>query len=187
MGLKQTPTFYTDRLILREIGLADAEFYEKNFVCYEIISSLSRGVWPSPKGFVLEHIKTEIIPNQGNGEWAWGLFLKSNPEELIGSINLWREGKPGNRGFWLGKKYWGKGLMTEAVEPVVNYAFTNLNFEKLVLTNAKGNIRSRRFKENSAARLIRVEPTQYINPSYTEREVWELTREDWLRDISLSA
>lgn len=69
--------------------------------------------------------------------------------------------------------------MTEAVEPVMDYAFTNLGFEKLVFANAVGNIKSRRVKEKTGARLLYIEPAKFVNPAYTEHEIWELKKEDW--------
>ena len=69
--------------------------------------------------------------------------------------------------------------MTEAVKPVMDYAFDVLEFEKLVLANAVGNPASRRIKENIGAVFLRTEPAVYVNPDYTEREVWELTKERW--------
>jgi ribosomal-protein-alanine N-acetyltransferase len=69
--------------------------------------------------------------------------------------------------------------MTEAVVPVMDYAFAELGFKKLVFCNAVGNIRSRRVKEKTGARLVRREPASFRNPDYKEREVWELTGEEW--------
>jgi len=54
-----------------------------------------------------------------------------------------------------------------------------LGFEALILSNALGNIRSRRIKEKSGAKWLRNEPAAFVNPAYTEREVWELTKSDW--------
>ena len=69
--------------------------------------------------------------------------------------------------------------MTEAAKPVMDYAFDVLGFEKLVLANAVGNPASRRIKEKIGAIFLRTEPAIYVNPSYTKREVWELTKECW--------
>ena len=69
--------------------------------------------------------------------------------------------------------------MTEAARPVTDYAFDVLGFEKLILANAVGNPASRRIKEKIGAVLVRKEPANYVNPGYTEREVWELTKECW--------
>jgi len=69
--------------------------------------------------------------------------------------------------------------MTEAEKPVMDYAFDVLGFEKLVLANAVGNPASRRIKEKIGAIFLRTEPAIYVNPSYTEREVWEFTKGSW--------
>jgi ribosomal-protein-alanine N-acetyltransferase len=174
------PTFQTKRLILREITEADAPSYEQHFATYDVIGELNKIVpWPYPKGGVLEYIKTEILPKQGKDAWNWGIVLKDNPKEIIGTIGLWKEGTPENRGFWLAKKFWGQGIMTEAVAPVMDYAFNVLNFEKLTFANAAGNNRSRRIKEKTGARLIRLETAEFVNPNYKQREIWELTKQEW--------
>ena len=89
-----------------------------------------------------------------------------------------RKGKPENRGFWLARKYWRQGIMTEAVEPIVSYAFSDLGFEKLIFANAVGNIASKRVKEKSGARLIGIEPANFVDPTYAEHEIWELTKSE---------
>lgn len=180
MKKTEFPTFRTDRLILREVTEADASIYETNFADYDVVSELNSAVpWPYPKGGVLEYIRIEIFPKQGKTAWVWGIVLKDKPNEIIGTIGLWREGSPENRGFWLAKKFWGQGIMTEAVTPVMNYAFDVLGFEKLTFANAAGNNRSRRIKEKTGARLIRLEPAEFVNPAYKQREVWELTKQEW--------
>lgn len=174
------PTFCTNRLILKEVGIDDAPAYEKNFVDYEVIRHLGGGVpWPYPINGIVDYINNFILPNQGKDKWVWGIYHKENPGELIGVVDLWRTGRPENRGFWLARKHWGKGIMTEAVVPVMNYAFNELGFEKIVFANAVGNIASRRVKEKTGATLLYVEPAKFVDPVYTEHEVWELTKENW--------
>ena len=178
----KVPVFETRRLILRPITLEMAADYEKYFVDYEIISHLSAIVpWPYPKGGVVDYLKSIILPAQGVDRWAWGIFLKFNSDELIGCIDIWKKGSPENRGFWLARNLWGKGIMTEAVGPVMDFAFESLGFDKMVFTNAVGNARSRRVKEKTGARLIAVAPMKFVNPQYTEHEVWELTKDEWLK------
>ena len=69
--------------------------------------------------------------------------------------------------------------MSEAVQPVVDFAFKDLAFDKLVFTNAVGNQRSRRIKEKTGARLIDVRPAKFVDPSYSEHEIWELKKSEW--------
>ena len=178
--MTRIPTFTTNRLILRDLTTADIPSYQKHFSNYRVISHLSSVVpWPYPESGVSDFLNQFIFPNQGKDRWMWAITLKSNPNEVIGCIDLWREGRPENRGFWLGEPYWGQGIMTEAVVPVMNYAFDILSFEKLVFANAVGNERSRRIKEKTGARLIDVRPAKFVNPDYTEHEIWELTKPEW--------
>lgn len=174
------PQFGTERLILRGVTEQDIPAYEKHFVDYEVIRQMAVVPWPYPSGGVTRYFRDVIEPNQGKDQWIWGIFLKSHPEEVIGAVTLRRQGTPGNRGFWLGRQYWGRGIMTEAVAPVLEYAFMVLDFKTLLFSNAVGNTRSRRVKEKTGAVLLWVQPADYVSPEYTEREVWELTKEQWL-------
>lgn len=174
------PQFITKRLLLRGICLADADSYEQSFVDYEVVRYLSHKVpWPYPKGAVRDFIETVILPKQGKSRWMWGIFPKDKSEDVMGCIDLWKEGIPEHRGFWLARKFWGHGYMTEAVVPITNYAFSDLGFERLVFSNALGNIASRRIKEKTGARYIGVRPAQFVDPKFTHSELWELTKEEW--------
>lgn len=174
-------TFETDRLILRGLSLEDAPSYQKHFADYEVIQHLSTRVpWPYPEDGAYKFIKDFILPNQGKGRWAWGIFLKANPQELIGCIELFESDETENRGFWLGKKFWGHGFMSEAVVPIMDHAFDQLGFKKMVLANALGNNRSRRIKEKSLGRLICTKPFNFVGPQYSVSEFWEITKEEWV-------
>lgn len=173
-------TFETNRLILRPVAETDIPAYKKYFCDYEVIRYLSHTVpWPYPADGVENFLKTFIFPHQGKTRWMWGLFLKTNATELIGTVDLWREGIPEHRGFWLGRSFWNQGIMTEAVKPVTDFAFEKLNFDTLIFANAANNIGSRRVKEKAGARLLRTEPARFVDPNLTERQVWEFTKSDW--------
>jgi RimJ/RimL family protein N-acetyltransferase len=175
------PELRTARLLLRGVTERDEPSYRKHFVDYEVIRHLSAVVpWPYPENGVRDFIRDVILPQQGKDKWVWGIFRHEAPGELIGVVDLWRPGHPENRGFWLGRAFWGQGLMTEAIRPVTDLAFSTLGFEKLVFANAAGNVRSRRIKEKTGARLIGVFPGKFVDPAYTEREVWEITPSEWI-------
>ena len=183
---KIIPGFETKRLFLRGIRLSDSENYEKHFARWEIVQYLcqNRVPWPYPKGGAKEHIK-KILTRQGVDIWFWGLFLKDKPEELIGACEIRKKGLPGNRGFWLAQQHWKKGLMTEAQYPILNYAFKELGFKKLIFDNAVQNLGSKRIKEKTGCRFIELRPQNFVNPQFTESEIWELTKQDWLFRESL--
>lgn len=168
----------TARLFLRGVTLADAPAIQQNFADYEIIRQLAAIVpWPYPADGAHAFVES-VLPLQGENRFVWALFLKTSPDEAIGIVDLRRSGTE-NRGFWLARRLWGQGLMSEACDAVTDYAFDALGFERLVLCNALGNTRSRRIKEKAGATFLHVAPAKFVDPALTEHEVWELRREAW--------
>lgn len=176
----QPPKYLTKRLILKPPTIEDAAAYTKHFVDYDVIRHLSSAVpWPYPENGVEAYLRDKVIPSQGDGRWLWGIYLETRVDELIGAIELWTPGIPENRGFWLGSAHWGMGYMSEAVIPITDFAFEVVSLKKLIFSNALGNLRSRRIKEKTGARLIRIEKASFVDPMYRERELWELTKTNW--------
>jgi [ribosomal protein S5]-alanine N-acetyltransferase len=50
-------------------------------------------------------------------------------------------------GYWLAEDFWGKGIATEAMRQITEYAFGSLNFRKLYATALAPNIASMRVLE----------------------------------------
>jgi [ribosomal protein S5]-alanine N-acetyltransferase len=178
----QPPVFTTSRLYLRPVAASDVPTVQQLFADYEIIRHLSREVpWPYPAAGARAFVCDVVLPAQGHDRWVWAICPADSPGRLIGMVDLWRPGRPEHRGFWLARHYWGRGLMSEALVPLTNWAFDGIGYQRLILANARGNLPSRRLKEKAGARLLRTEPGEFVDPSYTEREVWELTRDAWNR------
>lgn len=176
------PTLETPRLVLRAIEEADLPSYQKNFAHWEIVRNMAKAVpWPYPADGVRQFYNSVILPNQGKNRWSWGIFLKEDPLELIGVIEVFELSGLENRGFWLAKNHWGKGLMSEAVVLVTNFAFHQIGFNRLQFGNAVGNERSRRIKEKTHARRIGTQPFEFVDPAFTEIELWEITRDEWTK------
>jgi [ribosomal protein S5]-alanine N-acetyltransferase len=174
------PTLLTERLALRAVTEADMDAYQRHFVDYEVIRHLSARVpWPYPEAGIADFIRGEILPEQGRDRWVWGLHVRQNDSGLIGVVDLWRQGSPEHRGFWLGRPFWGRGYMTEAVISVTDFAFDELGFDHLILSNAVGNRRSHDIKARTGARLVGVTPQKFVDPAYTHTEIWRLTKAEW--------
>ena len=85
-----------------------------------------------------------------SGEHDFALTLKETGE-LAGCVSLYK-GSTCDRddfelGYWLGRPYWGQGLMTEAARRMMKYAFTQLESPRLWVAHAVGNEASRRVIE----------------------------------------
>ena len=181
LPLPPTPTLETERLILRPISLDDAPAVQRWFPDWELVKYLHAGLpWPYPDDGALTNAR-ECLEKRARGEkFFWVLVLKDGDDQAIGRIDLWPfDGETRDmRGFWLARPWWGRGLMTEAAERVTQYAFEDLEWPLLYLSNAQPNRGSHRVKEKQGAELIDVRPHPFMSGEYP-RETWLLTREAW--------
>ena len=174
-----TPPLETPRLFLRPLELADAEQIQILFPHWELVRYLAAQVpWPYPPDGAHRFIRDIALPAMERGEaWQWTLRLKSNPEQIIGSIDL-RKKENENRGFWLGLAWQRQGLMTEACDAVTDFWFNTLGFPILRAPKAVSNVASRRMSEKQGMRLIATEERDYVSGRLPS-EIWEITAEEW--------
>jgi RimJ/RimL family protein N-acetyltransferase len=137
--------------------------------------------WPYPADGAATHVAECLEQMARREKCYWAIFLKGGPTELIGRIDLWTDdgASRDQRGFWLDPEFQGQGLMTEAAERVTEFAFVELGWPHLWLSNAEANGASGRIKEKQGARLIDREPSRYVSGEGM-RMVWLLMREEWL-------
>lgn len=180
LPLPPTPTLETPRLVLRPLRLEDAPAIQRRFPRWEIVRWLNARVpWPYPDDGAATNVR-ECLDQRSRGErFYWVILLKGGPEEPIGRIDLWPDhGAQDQRGFWLDPEFQHRGLMSEAAERVTEYAFLELEWPYLWLTNAEANAASHRIKEKQGAKLVTRIPRQYVSGEGIE-EVWLLSRDDW--------
>jgi RimJ/RimL family protein N-acetyltransferase len=174
-----TPSLETLRLLLRPLELADAEQAQILFSQWDVVRFLANRVpWPYPPDGAYAYYRDVALPAMQRGDqWHWTLRLKTAPDQLIGSIGLLK-GEEENRGFWLGPKWQGRGLMTEACDAVTDYWFEVLKFPVLRVPKAIANTASRRISEKQGMRIVGTEDRDYVSGRLPS-EVWEITVEEW--------
>jgi [ribosomal protein S5]-alanine N-acetyltransferase len=174
-----TPRLETARLLLCPLQLGDAAQAQILFPHWEIVRFLANKVpWPYPPDGAYTFYRQVALPAIERGEeWHWSLRLKTAPAQLIGTINLRKRGDE-NRGFWLGLPWQGKGLMSEASEPVTEFWFETLKFPVLRAPKAIVNSASRRISEKQCMRVVKTEERDYVSGRFLS-EIWEITGEEW--------
>jgi [ribosomal protein S5]-alanine N-acetyltransferase len=175
----QIPEGKTERLILRPLSIGDAAQIQELFPHWEIVRYLRNVIpWPYAADGALQFIRDFALPAIARGdEWIWTLRLKSEPERVIGVINL-RRGLHDNRGFWLGLGWQGQGSMSEACVWANDFWFETLGFPVLRVAKAVANTTSRRISEKQGMRLIGNEERDYVC-GRLPTEIWEITEEEW--------
>jgi len=174
------PTLFTARLVLRPLELVDAEQAQKLFPHGEMVKYLAPAVpWPYPPDGSLTYFRDIALPAIARGEqWTWTLRLKTDPSQMIGLITL-QKSSDANRGFWMGLPWQGQGLMTEAVERVTDYWFTELGESVLRVPKAIENVASRKISVRNGMRVVGREERDYVGGRFLS-EIWEITAEEWM-------
>lgn len=138
------PTLETERLLLRRVTLQDAP---QIFILRsdpEILRYIGRDPATTVQDAV-DHIQLIDGMIDTNDSILWGIALRSSPDTIIGTIGYWRVQKEHHRseiGYVLHPDHWNKGIMKEALNAVVRYAFNEMGLHSIEARIDPANIAS---------------------------------------------
>ena len=144
----------TNRLILRPWEDGDAESlyaYAKDPDVGPIAG------WPAHQS--IEESRN-VIKNVFTGREAYAICLKADGK-AIGAIELKLNGHTDmterddecEMGYWLGKPFWGQGIMPEAAREMLRHAFEDIGMTKVWAGYYEGNAKSKRVQEKVGFRF----------------------------------
>ena len=176
-------TIITSRLVLRPLRTSDAEAIQEHFPHWEIVQHLGDQIpWPYPPDGATQFVAIRLKKIETSQDESWAITLKGS-DELIGLVDyVADDDEAGNRGFWLGQQWWGKGYMTEVIEAFHYYAFEVLKLEKLTFVNAANNPASKRIKEKTGATHVGMTRFRHLD-GVEESDKWELTGSQWRKNF----
>ena len=176
----------TDRLILRRWEESDAADL------YQYASDPAVGPaagWP-PHQSIEE--SRNVIGTVLSGAETYAICLKSD-NRAIGAIGLILNGGTDavksddecELGYWIGKPFWGRGLVPEAAHEILRHAFEDLGMNKVWCGYFEENTKSKRVQEkvgfryqytleNADVPLLNEKRTDYVSC---------LTKEEWKSHI----
>ena len=147
-----TQTLQTERLILRRFVERDAEAMFQNWASSDENLTYVTGE-PHPDVEVTRtSIRNWIASYANPNYYKWAICLKENPEKVIGDISIVAIDDNDSSceiGYVLGKAYWGRGIMTEALKTVLDFCFTQAGFQKIRARYASLNPASGRVMEKA--------------------------------------
>ncbi len=117
------PELHTPRLILRKINEADAPAVHRLCADKAVTKYLPTIELKTVEGYVewINHVNNQAADNL---LIDYGIVLKSNPDELLGTICLWNLDDAASRaevGYKLISTKHGQGLMSEAIEAIMTF------------------------------------------------------------------
>jgi ribosomal-protein-alanine N-acetyltransferase len=172
------PRFETRRLILRRIEERDCgDMFE-----YSADENVTRYLTWQPHTNISEtkNYLSDLQKKYDSGRfYDWGLVYKEDGR-LVGtcgftSINLNKN--TCEVGYVLAKKYWGRGLMPEALECVMDFAFDYFGFDKVEARFLDGNEKSKKVMLKAGMIFEKTEHNVfYIKSEYKTVHTYSITK-----------
>lgn len=131
---KGTQILHSSRLILRPFVLEDAEAMHRNWASNpEVTKYLT---WsPHSNVAVTRNILNSWIPEyQKPDYYHWTIILKENGPDPIGSICVVDHDDSiamSHIGYCLGKEWWHRGIMSEALKTVMDFLFDEVGIQRI--------------------------------------------------------
>ena len=135
-------TLATERLVLRPPVPADAEQLHRLVNDWSGVRMLSRLPFPYPRTLTDEWIaSTAEQRERGTGYHLVITGHEDGRDLVIGCVGLRLDQTPevANLGYWVGRRYWGHGVATEAVGRVARWALANLSVRRIEAHVAQDN------------------------------------------------
>ncbi len=140
-----TPRLESERIVLRPLSLNDAEHIYKSWTSDCEVAKFM--IWDVHKSIddTIEWLKAEEQNINSEHHYTWG-FVHKETGELFGSggIYLKKELNCYELGYNIMKKYWGRGLTTEAGNVILDFAINTLGEKKFFCRHAVDNIGSKK-------------------------------------------
>jgi [ribosomal protein S5]-alanine N-acetyltransferase len=156
---KGTNTIETIRLILRRFTEEDAEDMFRNWAGDpEVCKFLSWG--PHRDATVSrKRIMNWISNYKHDFTYVWAIELKSK-NMVIGSISVELSNENDMScevGYCIGKPYWSRGIMTEALQAVMHYLFYEVGYQRIQAKHDVLNIASGKVMQKAGMNFLKME------------------------------
>ncbi len=135
-------TLTTERLLLRPAKPQDAEQLHRLVNDWAVVRMLSNLPFPYPRTLTDEWIASTAEQRaRGTGYHLVIAGHEDGQELVIGCVGLRLDLSPGvaNLGYWVGRRFWGHGVASEAAGRVARWALANLPVKRLEAHVAEDN------------------------------------------------
>lgn len=179
--MEEFPQLATGRLKLRRMQLSDLP----SLLNYVNNPKISDQIFNIPYPYLEEDAVFRmnfVLQGFKNRERYVFAITRKDEDELIGEIGLHLD-KSNNHaqfGYWLGEPFWGKGIVTEALQAILKFGFTQLGLHKIYATHYPDNPASGKVMiANGMIREAELKEHYLINGEYRSVVQYRLTRNEF--------
>ncbi len=176
----------TKRLVIRELEKQDLTAIVEQVNNLNVSRNLDLVPHPYIKKdaeWFINHCKKEA-KKKPRENYELAIILKEEGT-LIGVIGITHVDifkKKATFGYWLGEKYWGKGIMSEAGKAMTDFGFTKLKLKRIEAGVYTGNIGSERVLQKLGFKyegLARKAARPKSTGEFHDAKMYGLLRGDW--------
>jgi 8-oxo-dGTP diphosphatase len=132
----------TERLTLRPFVLDDAAGLHRLINDFDVAKMLELVRFPYRRELADEWIASSIRGLASGASCHLAITGQEGTQEvLVGAVGITidRTTRVGRLGYWVGRKYWGHGVATEAAARLVSWGFANLEIDRITAAVATDN------------------------------------------------
>lgn len=171
------PILTTERLLLRQLSIADAQAVMRLRSNGDVMKYINRPLTQTVED-AEKWISVILDALQKNEGITWCICLKGAPAQHVGTIGLWRIEKENYRaeiGYMLEPSLHSKGIMYEAIEPVLNYGFGEMKLHSIEGGLDPRNIASSKLLEKAGfVREAYFKEKYYLCGSFADSAVYSI-------------
>ena len=132
----------TERLTLRGLESGDAEAMHRLVNDFEVARNLEVVPFPYPRELADEWIASTATDLHDGTAYHLAITGHEDGQELlVGVVGLRvdKAARLGRLGYWVGRRFWGHGVATEAAERLLRWGFANLGIDRVISDVATDN------------------------------------------------
>jgi [ribosomal protein S5]-alanine N-acetyltransferase len=174
----------TPRLQLRPLEVSDADALFPLASDPDVARMMS---WDAhrDRGETVAFLERMVGTRDEGSSVGWAIVLEGTPVGVISidgirwEFRAWRTDRA-ELGYWLGKPYWGKGIMSEAATAALRFAFETLGLHKVTIGCVDGNAASRAIIEKLGFRFLALFQEDFWRfGRWWDHRRYELTAGEW--------
>ncbi|OPH52105.1 alanine acetyltransferase [Paenibacillus ferrarius] len=115
-----------------------------------------------------------------NNGFQTGIWFNGEIAGCIGYHAIDWSNQKTSIGYWLGENYQGNGIMTKSCKRLVEYAFKELDLNRVEIRCGVGNLKSKAIPEKLGFRQEgHIREAEWLYDHYIDHLVYGLLRRDW--------
>jgi RimJ/RimL family protein N-acetyltransferase len=143
----------TERLVLDTWQVSDWTGLRPIATDVEVMRYITGGVpWTDEQIKLFADRQVKLYSERGFCRWR---LLAKPTGEMIGfcGVGFWRDAPNPEIGWWLARRYWGRGLATEAARTALRDAFERVQLDRIISIARSANRASTRIMEKLGLKL----------------------------------